>query len=195
MTQHEELTHIGIDFGARTAGTTAVCYLHHGLFRFRHSVKDGDGDAWLESTITELRPKAIYIDAPLSLPAAYTGRGDDFFFRAADLQAKGMSPMFLGGLTARAMRLAAGWRKQGIVVHEAYPAALIRHAWEVLDVEPRKAIPRHKLRIMAGMVTLPPPVPADRHETDAWLCWVIGHRHLRGEALSFGTKQEGRILA
>jgi hypothetical protein len=93
------------------------------------------------------------------------------------------------------MRLAATWRAQGIAVHEAYPAALIRHEWDSLKVEPRKAIPKHKLRIMAGMVVMPPPEPADRHETDAWLCWVIGHRHQRGEALVYGNETEGLILA
>ena len=189
------VTHIGIDFGARTSGNTAVCFLDHGMLRFLHSPKDIDGDAWLEETVSQLHADAIYIDAPLSLPGAYVGRGDDYFFRVADRQSKGMSPMFLGGLTARAMRLAAGWRKQDIAVHEAYPAALIRHAWEGLKVEPRKAIPKHKLRIMSGMVMMPPPAPADRHEADAWLCWVIGHRHLRGAAIAYGTEQEGLILA
>jgi hypothetical protein len=48
---------------------------------------------------------------------------------------------------------------------------------------------------MAGMVVMPPPEPADRHETDAWLCWVIGHRHQRGEALVYGNETEGLILA
>jgi uncharacterized protein len=190
----EDISHIGIDFGARTAGNTVICYLERGLFRFLHSEKDSDGDAWLENTVAGLRPGAIYLDAPLSLPAAYNGAGTDFFFRVADHHAKGMSPMFLGGLTARAMRLAAQWRAQGILVHEVYPAALIRRSWESLNVEPRKAIPRTKLRIMAGMIAMPPPEPSDRHEADAWLCWVSGHRHLRGEAVAYGKEEEGVIL-
>jgi predicted nuclease with RNAse H fold len=195
MASDTTLTHIGIDLGARSSGNTAVCHWAHGRFRFDHSTKDGDGDAWLEEVVAKLRPQAIYIDAPLSLPGVYSGSGQDYFFRLADHQARGMSPMFLGGLTARAMRLAATWRAQGIAVHEAYPAALIRHEWDSLKVEPRKAIPKHKLRIMAGMVVMPPPEPADRHETDAWLCWVIGHRHQRGEALVYGNETEGLILA
>lgn len=186
--------HIGIDFGARNAGTTAVCYRAKNMFRFLRCSKGSDSDAWLERTVTDLGPSAIYIDAPLSLPGVYMGRGADHFFRVADHQARGVSPMFLGGLTARAMRLAAVWRTQGITVHEAYPAALVRHAWEALGVEPRKAIPKHKLRIMAGMITMPPPDPSDRHEADAWLCWVIGHRHQRHEAIALGDPTEGIIL-
>ena len=195
MTTTTRIQHIGIDFGARNAGTTAVCWLSRGLFNFERSTEGADGDAWLEKVIARLHPGTIYIDAPLSLPGAYQGRGTDYFFRAADHQARGMSPMFLGGLTARAMRLAALWRSNGIVVHEAYPAALVRHAWESLAIAPRKAIPEHKLRLMAGMVAVPPPDPSDRHEADAWLCWLIGHRHQRGEAKRFGTPEEGVILA
>ncbi len=187
--------HVGVDFGARSSGNTAVCVHEGGLFHFHRSTKGADGDAWLQEVIDTLRPEAIYIDAPLSLPGAYSGRGEDHFFRAADRQAGGMSPMFLGGLTARAMAFAARWRKTGITVHEAYPSALIRHAWEGLKIKPGAAIRPSQLRIMAGMVLMPPPEPTDRHEADAWLCWVIGHRHRTGQAQVFGVPGEGLILA
>lgn len=71
--------HIGIDFGARTAGNTVVCERRGSLFRFHRCAKDEDGDTWLRACVDELRPKAIYIDAPLSLPDAYFGRGTDHF--------------------------------------------------------------------------------------------------------------------
>jgi predicted nuclease with RNAse H fold len=195
MDQEPAITHAGIDFGARASGNTVVCLRERGLFRFMRTAKGEDGDAWLQERIAELRPPAIYIDAPLSLPGAYFGKGCDHFFRHADRQTGGMSPMFLGGLTARAMRLAEQWRSQGITVHEAYPAALIRHSWEFLDIRPGRSIPKHKLRLMAGACLLPPPEPKDRHEADAWLCWVIGHRHQRGVAQRFGQPDEGLILA
>ena len=47
---------------------------------------------------------------------------------------------------------------------------------------------------MADMSALPPPAPRDRHEADAWLCWLSGYRHCAGEAKSFGDQQEGVIL-
>lgn len=59
----------------------------------------------------------------------------------ADRQAKDMSPMFLGGLTARAIALSKEWRKLGIAVHEAYPAALIRQEWDMLKVISGRTIP------------------------------------------------------
>lgn len=185
---------IGIDFGARNAGTTVICYRERGIFHFKRCAKGEDADAWLEDNVQVMAPDAIYIDAPLSLPGAYYGRGADHFFRRADRLAGGMSPMFLGGLTARAIRLAERWRATGAHVMEVYPAALIRQEWDFLHIPHGKTIPRHKLRLMAGMFALPPPEPEDRHAADAWLCWLIGHRHRQGEARSVGDPLEGVIL-
>jgi hypothetical protein len=47
---------------------------------------------------------------------------------------------------------------------------------------------------MAGMFALPPPVAKDRHEADAWLCWLSGHRHRSGRAKVIGDQEEGAIL-
>lgn len=186
---------LGIDFGAQQAGTTVICFRERGLFRFERSVKGEETDPWLEEMIQRLRPAAVYMDAPLSLPGAYFGKGSDWFYRHADRLARGMSPMFLGGLTARAMRLSGHWRSMGIAVHEAYPSALIRTEWDFLKIPVGRAIPPHKIRLMAGMFMLPPPSPKDRHEADAWLCWLIGHRHQQGQAHVFGEASEGVILA
>jgi predicted nuclease with RNAse H fold len=188
------MDHIGIDFGARTAGTTVICHRERGLFHFQRCAKGDDGDAWLNATVISMAPEAVYIDAPLSLPGAYFGKGDDHFFRRADRLAGGMSPMFLGGLTARAIRITEHWRSLGINVHEVYPAALIRQEWDYLKIQSGRAVPPHKLRLMAGMFALPPPAPKDRHETDAWLCWLSGHRHQCGSAKALGEAEEGVIL-
>lgn len=186
---------VGIDFGAKTAGSTVICRRERGLFHFDRCAKGQDGDEWLEEWVVQHAPRAIYIDAPLSLPAAYFGKGHDYIFRQADRVVGGMSPMFLGGLTARAMRCAAHWRELGIHVHEVYPAALVRREWDFLKIPHGRAIPPHKLRLMAGMCMVPPPDPSDRHEADAWLCWLIGHRHQQGVASAHGQRSEGVILA
>jgi uncharacterized protein len=160
---------IGIDFGAKAAGTTAICHRERGLFHFQRSAKGDDADAWLLERVCSMAPQAVYMDAPLSLPGAYFCKGNDHFFRKADRLVGGMSPMFLGGLTARAIRLAEAWRKEGIEVHEVYPAGLIRQEWDYLKIPSGRNIPPHKLRLMAGIFALPPPAPKDRHEADAWL--------------------------
>jgi predicted nuclease with RNAse H fold len=141
-----------------------------------------------------MAPVAVYMDAPLSLPGAYFGKGDDHFFRRADRLVGGMSPMFLGGLTARAIHLSERWRAMGISVFEVYPAALIKQEWDYLKIPSGRAIPPHKLRLMAGTFTLPPPAPKDRHEADSWLCWLTGYRHQHGRSKTIGDQEEGVIL-
>mgnify|MGYP001012911011 CR=1 FL=1 len=95
---------LGIDLGARGSGNTAVCQRERGLFRFHRSTPGADGDAWLNTLVAQLAPVAIYIDAPLSLPGAYFGRGHDHFFRSADRQAVGKQRLQLGAT--------ANWRRR-----------------------------------------------------------------------------------
>ena len=82
--------------------------------------KKRNTDSWLEITIKEIKPETIYMDAPLSLPKAYYGQGNNFHYRLADIETRAMSPMFLGGLTARAMSLKNQF--EGIHFFEVYPA-------------------------------------------------------------------------
>ena len=118
MASGEVKDFVGIDFGAQQAGSTALCFRERGLFHFERRAKGEETDPWLEELVQRLRPAAIYMDAPLSLPGAYFSNGSVWFYRHADRLGRSMSPMFLGGLAARAMRLSERWRSQGIAVHE-----------------------------------------------------------------------------
>lgn len=114
---------LGIDYGSKMAGTTVVAHLSDGQVVFNASEKGRDADAMILTLAEELKPTLIAIDAPLSLPGVYTGLAgcSDYFYRDCDRLTKAMSPLFLGGLTARAMKLAAQLRASGIEVIEAYP--------------------------------------------------------------------------
>ena len=85
-----------------------------------------DADAFIHSEAIHLKPRMIFIDAPLSLPGIYwLGNGfRDHFFRQCDKEMNAMSPMFLGGLTARAMRLKAELKSTGCKIIETYPRML-----------------------------------------------------------------------
>ena len=96
---------IGIDYGAKLSGNTAVVWEEKGGLFCTQSAKGKDTDKWLGELIYSLQPEDIFIDAPLSLPAVYSHSGSDYFYRRCDRECKAMSPMFIGGLTARAMRL------------------------------------------------------------------------------------------
>ena len=105
--------HIGIDYGAKLAGTTAICFEQSGQLKIWQSEKKKDADKFVQESIKQLQPTTVFIDAPLSLPLAYFGEGENYFYRECDKILKGMSPMFLGGLTARAMRLAKPYTRNG----------------------------------------------------------------------------------
>ncbi|WP_158607156.1 DUF429 domain-containing protein [Pontibacter oryzae] len=117
---------MGIDYGSKLAGTTAVAMVKDNQLHLWQSQKGQDADTWLLELIRELMPKVIYIDAPLTLPSAYyqtpQNPDADFFYRQADREVRAMSPMFIGGLTARAMKLRLKLAHEGIAMLETYPS-------------------------------------------------------------------------
>ena len=97
----------GVDYGSKMAGTTVVAVARERQIDLLQSGRKQDADAWLLETAVAQQPDHIFLDAPLSLPGVYRhlpGRSD-YFYREADRELQAMSPMFLGGLTARAMQL------------------------------------------------------------------------------------------
>jgi uncharacterized protein len=117
------MIHFGIDFGAKMAGTTAIAFNTEGRIYIMQSQKNRDAEKFIEDAIHQYKPERIFLDAPLSLPMIYSnsGKGVDYFYRQCDKLVNAMSPMYLGGLTARAMKLAAGWRRNNMSVFESYP--------------------------------------------------------------------------
>jgi predicted nuclease with RNAse H fold len=125
----------GIDFGAKTSGTTVVSLFNHGkVIEVFQSIKGEDADAFIDLVLGRFSPEIIGIDAPLSLPGAYFDLTDspDFHYRLCDRELGAMSPMFLGGLTARAVSIMHRLESQGKTVLECYPKALMKR---VLDTE------------------------------------------------------------
>jgi predicted nuclease with RNAse H fold len=123
------MTVLGIDFGAAKAGTTVLCWHDSASQKicFAQSVKGADADTFILGCINRVRPQLVAIDAPLSIPLVYAAISDaqledDFMFRDCDRQLKAMSPLFLGGLTARAMRISTRLKQQAIKCIEVYPA-------------------------------------------------------------------------
>lgn len=185
----------GIDYGSKLAGTTVLAWYDGQDFGLEQSAPKQDADAWLVSKIATWAPGKLYVDAPLSLPAVYKHQhSDDYFYRQADRMLKAMSPMFLGGLTARAMRLAAHWRQAGWGVYEAYPAAL----WQELgksellykkDMADLAACHQHLCTTFDAHL----PEPTNWHQLDGLLALLTGLRHQQGMAKTFGDQTEGLI--
>lgn len=211
--------HFGIDFGARLSGKTVVAWLGSDGLHLDRVAAGADADEFLDQTVQNFKPQAIYLDAPLSLPSVYRhagplagrvldaagnnngdvsppapGPGADWFLRESDRELGAMSPLFLGGLTARAMRLAATWQAAGIPVIETWPRGVVK----VLELpgyraKGSNAAAEFSQQLPALGFPETPPAVADWHEADALLAWWAGARHRAGEAKQFGASAEGLI--
>lgn len=186
--------HFGIDYGSKLAGTTAICYNQDNQLFLLNSEKKKSADQFIAQAIKALNPSAIYIDAPLSIPAAYFGSGDNFHYRKCDRETLAMSPMFLGGLTARAMSLRNEF--QQLKFHECYPSYFIR---EVIDAKnyynKKEGIPNNQiLNLIQDQTNFHIPELESYHQLDAVICWVSGMRHIKNEHLVLGDENEGLII-
>ncbi len=187
----------GVDYGSKMAGTTVICYYDtttHQLF-LESSEKKKDADAFLKKSIETHQPSYVFIDAPLSLPLVYQNRPGytNFFFRKVDQEVQGMSPLFLGGLTARAMKLA--YDLKPLPFYETYPAAqskrlhlkALGYKTKVAQIDPVLAeINQHYPEF-----TLPP--IKNWHEVDALLALIGAYRFWKSEHQVLGDAEEGQV--
>jgi len=193
----EQYTLAGIDFGAKLAGTTAITYIQNLKFKVRQCKKGEDADAWLLKEIEHQQIKTVFIDAPLSLPSAYFNTDSiEFFYRKADAALGAMSPMFLGGLTARAMKMKRLLNAQNIPVFETYPAALVKQLLPHAKFY-KKDISRFRKEL--SRVTMALELPAlprftTFHQADSMLAWISGYRHLTHQSNIVGSSEEGEIF-
>lgn len=190
--------HFGIDYGSKMAGTTVITYDKDGILHQIASQKKQDADKLILAAAVELKPTAVYIDAPLSLPGAYFGKGNDYFYRKADKELNAMSPMFLGGLTARAMRLKKELEEKNIKVFETYPGALVRSA-PILNgcyqKKDKKSVPVFLEKMEAHLYSIKTDdIISNYHQIDSILAWHSGWRHLNGESEVIGVMEEGQII-
>ncbi len=181
---------VGIDYGSKLAGTTVIAYDQRGLLCLDYVAKKKDADksilAFTEKNKSEIRQ--IGIDAPLSLPSAFFGKGEDYFYRQCDRELRGMSPMFLGGLTARAIQLQHSVKTSFI---EVYPGARMRSLnngdWYKKDLtRATEWLTKNKTVSLKAH-------PLHWHAFDAILAWLITRDYLAGIASVVGIKNEGLI--
>lgn len=186
--------HIGIDYGSKLAGTTVICFEINEKIHLIQSEKKRNADAFLKKWILENQPNQVFIDAPLSLPNAYFGKGQDFFYRKCDRAVGGMSPMFLGGLTARAMRLKSELASPNCSFYEIYPAQLIRIIFPAFKEKKTPKVLPDFLEKLVPILPIPLfEMPKNWHQVDAVLAWYSGWRYNKGEAVSYGEDEEGLI--
>lgn len=190
---------IGIDFGAKLAGTTVIARMYdHNKVDFFASEKKQDADDFILQFLKENEDVWLaYIDAPLSLPSIYSSKkGEDFFYRDADKKTGAMSPMFLGGLTARAMRLSVEISKLGIKLVETYPSKLAE-VLKLKDLNYKKDLSEiptlcDELKRISGF-EFDVNLVTTWHHFDALLCLYSAKRFEMQAAMVFGNVNEGTI--
>lgn len=188
---------IGIDYGSKMAGTTVIAFEEGGRIKTLQSSKKQDADRMILDVMGERAAAKIGIDAPLSLPGVYTGLAgfEDYFYRLCDRQLNAMSPMFLGGLTARAMKLKSELVSIGVELFEVYPVGrgktlgLEAYGYRKSDcdyVGIRKILEdQYDWLILSD-------TPANSHELDAILAFIIT-KALDEESTRAGDSKEGVI--
>lgn len=188
----------GIDYGSKEAGTTAICIKINDHLEILQSKKNQDADQFIQKFLSEVSFKgAVFIDAPLSLPGVYQNKNhyQDFFYRECDRQTGAMSPMFLGGLTARAMKLKAGLAGKGIKCYESYPGGLARQLGLNKKGYKKDLSIIHTLtQFISKKSNIDnDPLLANWHQFDAFLCYVTGVRFLKEQCTTYGDPEEGLI--
>ena len=189
---------VGVDFGARYAGTTAICYDEGDGLVIEQTSKKQDADKFVIDRIASLKDVShVMFDAPLSLPKAYFGAGDDFAYRKADRMLHAMSPMFLGGLTARAMRIQYQLSQIGVKCIEVYPAAFVARHQRLSALYNKKDITLiHDFlaQINAALTSKILTIPNSWHMADALICYHIGQQYFEGNHHTAGDESEGIII-
>jgi len=185
---------VGIDFGSNLAGTTAICFEREGRLHILQSDKKASADEFLEKFLLQFTGLNIFIDAPLSLPQAYYSTGQDYFYRACDREVNSMSPMFIGGLTARAIRLLKRMAHHQFL--ECYPAELVRLLGlkEFYMKKNNSGLERFHLELVNQYELTIEKELENWHQADALLCWVTGKRHSMNSHETFGQPEEGLII-
>jgi predicted nuclease with RNAse H fold len=188
----------GVDYGAKLSGNTAVAILKKGKVElFKTKVKE-NADDFIVEVLTKHQVKMVFIDAPLSLPRSYQGIKEEaepeFFYRQCDKETGAMSPLFLGGLTARAIALKYCLNQKGIEVYETYPSYLCR----LLNIERVKTADgvfemfhriKNELIGLFGNIE-----PQTIHEIDALLALYSAIRFCQQQHVVLGDASEGEIL-
>ena len=172
-------------------------YCSNGEVQIFQSTKGKDANAWILSLIDELKPQSVAIDAPLSLPGVYTDPTffKNYHYRECDRLTGAMSPMFLGGLTARAMQLKAKLKSQGIEsVIETYPKMVCSLIGLNMKRYKKDVNYLQQLRFSDYLEdALEVQEVQNWHQWDALMALLACLKHQNGTATALGDYKEGII--
>ena len=190
----------GISYGSKLSGNTVIAILNINKIYFLDVEENTDADDFIYNAALHFKPNVVFLDAPLSLPARCCGKkGNDFHFRKADIQLKAISPMFLGGITARAMELKSRLESIGnIQVHETHTKAqacnykLIEEGYKKSNQNLIACRNTLKEKLSTNLFFDCQDIKTWQH-LDAFLALFGAMRFVMGRADTFGDAKEGLI--
>jgi predicted nuclease with RNAse H fold len=186
----------GVDYGSKMAGTTAIAIWSGNSIEIIQSAVKKDADQFLKKAFETHNPELIGLDAPLSLPGVYRGMKGykDYMYRQCDRSIGAMSPMFLGGLTARAMRMAAFFRSSKCRVLEVYPGGLAKELFSDIEGYKKKDHLEQWIPIIQSEFEgINVQSPENWHQFDALLALRSAIRITQQQCKIFGSEDEGMI--
>jgi predicted nuclease with RNAse H fold len=189
---------VGINYGFKYSGTTVICYNTFHEVRFIVSSKNSDADSFIMNEILNIDPDVVLIDAPLSLPGVYNHINGyaDYFFRKCDSEMQSASPMFVGGLTARAIGLKKQLNDFGFQVFETYPRKMLEllslpvqiYKQTIADLDWMLDIFTKKV-----CISLNKRIITTWHHFDSLLAFLSGLRYMSQQTRVYGRADEGLV--
>lgn len=192
----------GIDYGSKYTGNTVISILQNEEeILFMQVDKNVDADEFILNAAKHFKPHIIFLDCPLSLPGIYTKVSGctNYHFREADRELKAMSPMFLGGMVARAMELKDKLVALDCTVIETYPKVLALqlklkpHGYKGSSIGladcKQWMIKQLKDEYKVNLIDI-----KTWHHFDALLALLSAIRHEQGKSVSYGINEEGLIV-
>lgn len=191
----------GIDYGSKLSGNTVIAVLQGQSILFLAVEPKVDADAFVLNAAEHFKPIQIFLDAPLSLPGVYRQMSgfSNYHFRRADQECRAMSPMFLGGLAARAMELKGKLEAKGSTVFETYPR-LMANRCELSDFgykSSKSAIRECGFRLRSCLqksIHLDLKELKTWHHVDALLALMSAMAYQCGKNEVYGDPEEGQIF-
>ncbi len=192
----------GIDYGSKYTGNTVISILQDEEdILFMQVDKNVDADEFILNAAKHFKPHLIFLDCPLSLPGIYTKivGCNNYHFRQADKELTAMSPMFLGGMVARAMELKDKLTALNCEVVETYPKVLAHQLKLKIRgykgsglglTDCKKAISKQlkdDYKINLNDI-------GTWHHFDALLALLSAIRYVQGKSVTYGINEEGVIV-
>ncbi|WP_417591729.1 hypothetical protein [Owenweeksia hongkongensis] len=190
----------GIDYGSKLTGNTVISVFNDGDVFFLDMSQGVDADSFILNAAEHFMPSKIFIDAPLSLPGVYRNLPgfNNYHFRKADLELNAMSPMFLGGLAARAIELKSRLKSLGLKVFETYPIVMANQL-KLRDCDYKGSLQNLSSCAQEVINILPASINIDKddiktwHHLDALLALISAINSLFKKPRTYGHREEGLI--